>query len=677
MICPACQSENADGSEICFTCGHALSASAAIRKGSLIAGRYEILSPLGKGGMGIVYKAHDRVLEETVALKVLRSEVAGTPEMARRFRSEIKLARKVTHKNVCRIHEYGAHGDLHFISMEFIEGVDLRHVLRSDGPLPTPGALNVAVQIADGLEAIHEVGIIHRDLKTPNLMRDAKGVVRLMDFGIAKHMDSETHMTGTGAILGTPEYMSPEQVRGEKIDARSDLYAMGIVIFELFTGDVPFRGDTPLATIFKHMQEPPPLDEPRSQRVPNKVKDLLRKMLAKNPGERPATAAAVGEALRQIRSELLPELQTPTSPLAAVRVSGAQAPALAAAAIAEVTPLPTPLPARTFVPQQTGPLAETPAEQTSVPAATAPVAARTSVGAATEHAGVPPAMRAEKSLRTPPPASIERAPLRRTPTSPGLVTVQKSLPPQPSPVARGQARARTAPRLIVFGALAAGGVALAAVVLVALRSRPVPQTVLTEMTVPPPISRDKLDSRASTSQRPTSAQPSHPTLEAPPTPRKRESPIPESVARRPAATPAPAPVPSARSLLPWSVETVTVPSPTVPPASSLAPSPPPRTEPAAPAVAMPPPQKAIEPQVREPPREPGLLQVVVTPWADVFVDGVSKGTTPFPKFALPPGAHTVQLRHPAYEIVERRVTIRPGDTETLRVDLKVDGVLKR
>ncbi|MET0554981.1 MAG: protein kinase, partial [Vicinamibacteria bacterium] len=300
-VCPSCQAQNDDTAETCFTCGSALSAT--LRLGSVIAGRYEIQAQLGKGGMGVVYRAHDRLLDEQVAIKVLRPEVARDAEISRRFQSEIKLARRVSHKNVCRIHEYGEDQGLRYISMEYMQGVDLRQVIRERGGLPTDEAFTSALQIADGLSAIHDVGVIHRDLKTPNIMRDTRGQIRLMDFGIAKEWGAAAaSATATGLVMGTPEYMSPEQARGEKIDFRSDIYALGIVIFELFTGRLPFRAETPLATILKHLQEAPPLDGPEGVRIPPPVREVLRKALAKNPNDRHTTVDELGQAMREARA---------------------------------------------------------------------------------------------------------------------------------------------------------------------------------------------------------------------------------------------------------------------------------------------------------------------------------------------------------------------------------------
>jgi serine/threonine-protein kinase len=347
MTCPECRAENLEGSESCFQCGASFGGVArrSVKKGTLIAGRYEIREMLGRGGMGTVYQAHDQVLDELVALKLLRTEVAQSPQMTKRFRQEIKLARKVTHKNVCRIHEYGVDGEINFISMEYVEGVDLKRVLREKGSLDAGFALALSIQVCDGLDAIHEVGIVHRDLKTANLMLDRSGVVKLMDFGIAKQTglaaEGLTGATHTGQIIGTPEYMSPEQARGEKVDQRSDVYALGIVLFELFTGDVPFRADTPIATILKHLGEPPPLRAAGGRAIPEPIVPILERALAKAPQDRFPSVVEMAAALRAVSlvgpvPQAVPRLE-PTAPMP--------------------TPLPqrpaaarTPLPGRTPVP---------------------------------------------------------------------------------------------------------------------------------------------------------------------------------------------------------------------------------------------------------------------------------------------------------------------------------------
>ena len=285
--------------------------------GSLFASRYEILASLGQGGMGVVYKARDRELDEVVALKVLRADVAGTPEMDRRFRSEIKLARRVSHRNVCRLHDYGSAEGQHYVCMAYVEGVDLKRVLASRGALPSDGAYDVCAQVAEGLQAIHDEGIVHRDLKSSNIMIDPRGIARLMDFGIAKSVEPGlAHgVTATGVIVGTPEYMSPEQALGGRVDTRSDLYSLGVVIFEAFTGHVPFRGDTPVATILLHVQQPPPLEGPGAAGLPRELVPLLRRALAKSPGERPAAAREIAEGLRAAwGARASPGAVTPVSP---------------------------------------------------------------------------------------------------------------------------------------------------------------------------------------------------------------------------------------------------------------------------------------------------------------------------------------------------------------------------
>jgi serine/threonine-protein kinase len=372
MRCPSCNAPNADAADVCIRCREPLY---LLGRGTILARRYEIVEPLGKGGMGVVYEARDLQLDERVALKVLRADVAKAPQSARRFMSEIKLARKVRHRNTCAIHEYHEDGSLRFIVMELIQGVDLRKILRGQGALPPQEAYDVALQVARGLEAIHEAGIVHRDLKTSNLMRDARGVVRLMDFGIAKEYENQeaTGLTAVGQIVGTPEYMSPEQAQGQRIDSRSDLYSLGVVVFELFTGDVPFRGATPVATLFKHAREPPPLDGPRAAALPPELVPILRKALAKDPAQRFATAKEMADALNAARHRISSEAMA--SRTEAVRPD---------AATATWTPSTQPPPQTE---QDAGvPSAPTDWRTTVVPATTA---ARTQVGRSAVHPGLP------------------------------------------------------------------------------------------------------------------------------------------------------------------------------------------------------------------------------------------------------------------------------------------------
>ncbi len=266
-----------------------------LKPGRVIASRYEVRVPLGKGGMGTVYEAHDRILDEVVALKVLRtSDETGEHEeppergerLKRRFRAEIKLARRIRHPNVCAIHEYGEDGDLLFISMECVQGRNLKKILEEDGPFAWEDAYDVAIQVARGLAAIHDSGIIHRDLKTTNVMRDTQGRVRIMDFGIAKLWAQESPaLTATHSVVGSPQHMSPEQIRAEPLDTRSDLYSFGTLLWEVFTRRVPFEAATPVATMMKHLQDDPPYNSLAATRPPESVVPLLRRALAKRPDD--------------------------------------------------------------------------------------------------------------------------------------------------------------------------------------------------------------------------------------------------------------------------------------------------------------------------------------------------------------------------------------------------------
>ena len=298
MNCPSCRAHNDTAARGCFACGAPLDpVLASLTEGAVFASRYEILGPLGRGGMGMVYKAFDRELGETVAIKVLRPDVAReSGRVEQRFRSEIRLARRVRHRNVCSVYGDGEDRGLLYICMEHVEGENLARAAREAGGLPTEAAWSTTLQVAEGLRAIHEVGVVHRDLKTANLMRDQKGVVRVMDFGIAKQCGAPggVTVTATGTLMGTPEYMSPEQLRGDDVDFRTDLYSLGVVTYELFTGMLPFQGDTPVATIVRQLHDPPFLDVPA---LPGPLRPVLARALAKDPNDRYPSADDMRRAL--------------------------------------------------------------------------------------------------------------------------------------------------------------------------------------------------------------------------------------------------------------------------------------------------------------------------------------------------------------------------------------------
>lgn len=264
--------------------------------GTVLGGRYEILQLLGRGGMGAVYKARDRELDRTVALKLIRPDLARNPEMVRRFKQELILARQVTHKNVIRIFDLGQADGIKFITMDYVEGHDLRALLQEKGKFPPGEAARIMLQICRALEAAHGEHVIHRDLKPQNIMLDGKGRVFVMDFGIARSVHVPG-MTQTGALIGTPEYMSPEQARGEELDQRSDIFSLGVIFYEILTGKKPYPSDAPLATLWKRMQEPvtPPLKIEPSLPVP--LNDIVVKALQIEPESRFATAREMAHQL--------------------------------------------------------------------------------------------------------------------------------------------------------------------------------------------------------------------------------------------------------------------------------------------------------------------------------------------------------------------------------------------
>jgi serine/threonine-protein kinase len=271
--------------------------------GTVFAGRYEIQSVLGRGGMGIVYKAHDRDLDDLVAIKTLRGEVlSADPSLLDRFKQEIRLARRITHPNVLRTHDLGEANGLRFLSMEFVKGLTLKHLLESGDILPTPVALRIAKQVCAGLAAAHEVGVIHRDIKPQNIIIEPTGGLKIMDFGIAR-LTEDRGMTAAGTVIGTPDYMSPEQARGLSLDFRSDIYSTGIVLYEMFTGTPPFEGDSPLAVVLKHVNDPPPLPQLKNPRIDPKIAAIIMKCIEKDPRARFQTVGELYEALARVTAQ--------------------------------------------------------------------------------------------------------------------------------------------------------------------------------------------------------------------------------------------------------------------------------------------------------------------------------------------------------------------------------------
>ncbi len=260
-----------------------------LQPGAVLGGRYEIQALIGEGGMGAVYKARDRELDRPVALKIIKPELANRPEILQRFKQELILARQVTHKNVIRIYDLGEADGIKFISMDFVEGRDLKSLVRERKKFPPEEAAEIVKQICYALMAAHAENVIHRDLKPQNIMLGADGKVTVMDFGIARSMES-SGMTQTGLVVGTPEYMSPEQARAETLDGRADLYSLGIIFYELLTGRTPHHADSAIAILLKRTQEKPKAPTEFDPSLPPDMVRVVMKCLEIDPRRRYQTA---------------------------------------------------------------------------------------------------------------------------------------------------------------------------------------------------------------------------------------------------------------------------------------------------------------------------------------------------------------------------------------------------
>jgi serine/threonine protein kinase/tetratricopeptide (TPR) repeat protein len=276
--------------------------TAVFDQGRLIAGRYRILDVLGTGGMGTVYRARDVELDVLVALKVLRHELVGAPGALDRFRREVKLARRVTHRNVARAHDIGEHEGERFLTMELVEGESLKQVLERESRLPVWRVLEIAFALCDGLEAAHRVGVVHRDLKPDNVLIAVDGRVVISDFGIARAVESGAVSPTIGLVVGTPGYMAPEQVEGSvELDGRADIYALGAILFELFTGRRPFERDSsPRVRASPRLDAPP---DPQALGAPPAAAAVIIRCLRRERSERFSTVREVADALREVPFE--------------------------------------------------------------------------------------------------------------------------------------------------------------------------------------------------------------------------------------------------------------------------------------------------------------------------------------------------------------------------------------
>ena len=255
--------------------------------------RYRVEKLLGQGGMGAVYQAYDLDLNRTVALKLVRPELMVHPEAMQRFKQELLLASKISHRNILRIHDLGDVAGTKFISMAFVDGSDLHHILQSQGKLTIERTLNISKQLCAALDAAHSESVVHRDMKPQNIMLDKDDHVFVSDFGLAKSIESEGGMTMTGELLGTPRYMAPEQIECKPVDGRTDLYALGLIMYEMLTGDVPFQAESTFQLMYKRANEAPPEPKAANPDIPDWLNQVVMKCLERDPARRYASARAI------------------------------------------------------------------------------------------------------------------------------------------------------------------------------------------------------------------------------------------------------------------------------------------------------------------------------------------------------------------------------------------------
>jgi serine/threonine protein kinase/Tfp pilus assembly protein PilF len=323
-LCRTCRTENSDTANYCSNCASALRGPDALditrplpapgtqayesrtwdlQTGSVFGGRYQIIDQLGRGGMGRVYRAVDTKTREEVAIKLIRPDIAEDKRTLERFVNEIKLAHKISHRNIGKMYHLGEDQGLHYITMEYVPGEDLKSFIRRSRRLDIATTVAIAKQVCSGLSEAHDADIVHRDLKPGNIMIDRDGNAKILDFGIARAVGTQG-VTAEGSVLGTPEYMSPEQVEGRESDRRSDIYSFGVILFEMVTGRLPFAADTPFVVAFKHQSEKPTPPEDLNPQTPPQLSAIILRCLAKDPASRYQTAEDLCRDLGQVEETL-------------------------------------------------------------------------------------------------------------------------------------------------------------------------------------------------------------------------------------------------------------------------------------------------------------------------------------------------------------------------------------
>jgi serine/threonine-protein kinase len=277
--------------------------------GEVLLDRYELEELVGSGGMSSVYRAHDRLLDRTVALKVLHEHHLHDPEYVERFRREARSAAVLSHPNIVTVIDRGEHDGRQFIVFEYVGGENLKLLIEQRKPLPVATALELAVQIARGLSFAHRSGLVHRDVKPQNVLLNGDGQAKVTDFGIARSLDVQHGMTQTGTVLGTSDYIAPEQAQGKQVDEQTDVYSLGVVLYELLTGEVPFPGENFVAVAMQHINDPVPSVRDKRPDVPLRVDAAAQRAMAKDPRDRFPTMADFGRELEACAGDTEPGTQ--------------------------------------------------------------------------------------------------------------------------------------------------------------------------------------------------------------------------------------------------------------------------------------------------------------------------------------------------------------------------------